>query len=592
MDIRAAAPPLTRALVVLVLCFCTVSGQGGEPPPVSPGHSAHWYQPARSGEGWVLEVLNPESALLYWFTYDEQGEQRWLMDLGEIRENQIIFSELRRPHGGRFGPDFDPDDVAREIVGEAVMALADCDTGTFEYSAFGQSQVIEIQRFTRTAALACGEFSDDDPDPRAGLSGSWYDRSHSGEGYTLQWMTNGRAVLVWFTYDTQGNQYWIIGVGDVEGKEIVVSDLHATRGARFGEDFDRDDVERFEWGELRLDLGCTAGDASYQSDISEFGGGSFNLSRLARLDTLDCDLDEPGPIPELDLDNAQWLLRSDSGPQLSELPAVSVGDAIYVGGGLYSLSANSLEFWRYRPASNQWSRLADLPAARDHAMMAAYDGKVYLFGGYRVPIGSPSDSAWRYDPAADRWDILDNMPASMAAGGAAVLDGRIYVMGMFAGSMYRYDPVTAVWSMVPVGDTVPRDHSALVAYDGELWLLGGRDHVTGSTHNQVSVFDPTSGALRTGPPMRSSRSGFAATVLDGHIVAAGGERFNPIGIVSTAEVYNPHTGEWQSVASPPVAVHGAGAAVVDGKVYMILGSTVPGNIVNPGHVQVLEIPEG
>ena len=33
--------------------------------PIQPGHSAMWFDPARSGEGWIVGILSEESAALY-----------------------------------------------------------------------------------------------------------------------------------------------------------------------------------------------------------------------------------------------------------------------------------------------------------------------------------------------------------------------------------------------------------------------------------------------------------------------------------------------------------------------------------------------
>src|SRR5690606_4143986 len=96
------------------------------------------------------------------------------------------------------------------------------------------------------------------------------------------------------------------------------------------------------------------------------------------------------------------------------------------------------EFWRYEPAVDRWTRLADLPAARDHGMIAALDGSIYYFGGYRQAISSPSASAWRFDLSDGQWRSIADMPIARAAGGAAALDGKLYVSD--GRSMSIYDP--------------------------------------------------------------------------------------------------------------------------------------------------------
>ena len=52
---------------------------------VEPGHSAMWFDVSRSGEGWVLEVLPGDGAVLYWFTFDDDGNPRWLGGTSFIR---------------------------------------------------------------------------------------------------------------------------------------------------------------------------------------------------------------------------------------------------------------------------------------------------------------------------------------------------------------------------------------------------------------------------------------------------------------------------------------------------------------------------
>ncbi len=259
-----------------------------DPLTIRPGHSALWFNPDRSGEGWVLEILPDGQALGYWFTYDEDGNPRWLIGQGPIVGNEIQFNDLLAPVGGRFGPDFDPAEVERVRVGSARVVLSDCDNGWFEYDAYGQSQTIDLVRLSRTQGLDC-------PDPlppvnaHAGQSGTWFDPSHDGEGYTVQWLDDSQVLVMWFSYDPEGNQYWMLGMGSLEDGRIVMPEVLATRGATFGEAFDPDAVERFEWGAIEMSLDCLSGSADYQSVLPAFGSGSFELDRLTFLAGLDCE---------------------------------------------------------------------------------------------------------------------------------------------------------------------------------------------------------------------------------------------------------------------------------------------------------------
>ena len=124
---RSALSRLLSAAVLLIAgCLFALPAVSG---PVKPGHSAMWYQPERDGEGWVLEVLSGDRALLYWYTYDENGNQRWLQAVGDVVDEEsgqaIDFPELLVTEGAEFGPGFDPDDVEFQDVGEASMHFED-----------------------------------------------------------------------------------------------------------------------------------------------------------------------------------------------------------------------------------------------------------------------------------------------------------------------------------------------------------------------------------------------------------------------------------------------------------------------------------
>ena len=293
---------LQRALMRFVLVLAGLASASAQSMTIRSGHAGHWYAADRSGEGWVLELRDAGGAWLYWFTYDGQGRQRWLTAAGEIVTDgnggqRIDFAQLVVTRGARFGAAFDPDDVVREAVGSASFRFDTCDSGQFSYSAYGQSQTFAVQRLARVMGTRCetphGVTGREVAD-HAGQSGSWYDPAHNGEGYALHWETPNQAIVTWYSYDTQGNQYWMLGTGQLDSTgRIHFPDVHATRGARFGTVFDPDDVERFAWGTLTFELACDGGSASYQSVLPAFGNGTFDLTRLTRLHEVACPWRRP-----------------------------------------------------------------------------------------------------------------------------------------------------------------------------------------------------------------------------------------------------------------------------------------------------------
>jgi hypothetical protein len=267
-----------------------------QPQEINSGHSAHWYNPERNGEGLILEILSEDSALVYWFTYDEDGEQRWLLDIGTIQDNEITFPNLTVTRGGVFGDDFDPEKIERITVGHGKLTFDGCNEATWSYSAFDQAETIRVLRLTTTMGVGCQPINGIPGFPvqeYAGQSGSWFDPERSGEGYIVQWMSRDQAVVIWFTYDDEGNQFWLTGVGSRVDGRLHIPTLYSASGPSFGPTFDANLLELHEWGELTLDLSCSSGDASYASIRSEFGSGGYTLSRLTALAGPACPYQQP-----------------------------------------------------------------------------------------------------------------------------------------------------------------------------------------------------------------------------------------------------------------------------------------------------------
>ena len=89
-------------------------------------------------------------------------------------------------------------------------------------------------------------------DLTAGLNGNWWGGlSRNGEGVQVEIANGGGGTLVFvatiYSYDTEGNQIFLIAVGTVDGDTVEV-DVFITEGGRWGDDFDPKDVVESEWG--------------------------------------------------------------------------------------------------------------------------------------------------------------------------------------------------------------------------------------------------------------------------------------------------------------------------------------------------------
>ena len=268
--------------------------QEGDPFVIEAGTSSAWFDPSRNGEGFMLEILAKDRAVMYWFTYDNEGEQDWYIAVGDIRGNRILFPELIQASGGIFGPDFDPEMVTRTIVGSASFIFSGCDTGAMDWliDKDGNDRRhgrMNLLRLSRVMGIDCGNQSLPPDLDEGRLSGSWYDPAHSGEGYVLEILTDERVLVYWFSFDSLGNRRWFFGTGEISDGRLLFEEMFTTRGGIFGPGFDPAKVEVKPWGSLELDIDCESGSAGFSSTEEGFPAGSLNLSRLTTLDGLSCE---------------------------------------------------------------------------------------------------------------------------------------------------------------------------------------------------------------------------------------------------------------------------------------------------------------
>jgi hypothetical protein len=142
--------------------------------PVLPGRlSGSWYNPDQSGHGLSLEVVEGgERLLAYWFTFDDLGNQAWIIGDGTVDESGTSVTMDATLHtGGRFPPDFDPEDVEGTPWGTMTLAFEDCSNGTLswdsELAGFSDGEM-PVERLSTISGFGCTT-----PPPDSLLDNTW-----------------------------------------------------------------------------------------------------------------------------------------------------------------------------------------------------------------------------------------------------------------------------------------------------------------------------------------------------------------------------------------------------------------------------------
>lgn len=255
--------------------------------------SGAYFDSKRNGEGIFVEMLGPDTALVYLFSYRPNGDPFWALGVGRVVGNGIVIrrQDFMTTRGGVFGPGFDPDDVEFMPFADVAINFPDCRNTARKGSmaiepngSMGFGAVLaDLERLS--FILDCSSREALGP----GYSGSYFDPSHDGEGIILQVINATTVVVQWFTYDGQGNQYWIQGIGTLNGDTITVDEAFAYSGPRYGPSYDPGDLVPVTWGSITIEFnGCDAATFTYDSALAGFGQGTQEMQRLTTLLGVDC----------------------------------------------------------------------------------------------------------------------------------------------------------------------------------------------------------------------------------------------------------------------------------------------------------------
>jgi N-acetylneuraminic acid mutarotase len=286
-------------------------------------------------------------------------------------------------------------------------------------------------------------------------------------------------------------------------------------------------------------------------------------------------LTNPGPR-----DAPEWALLAPMPEGRGETTTAVLDGRLYVIGGLAGLVPRTSDAVAvYDPASDSWADGPSLPEPRHHTAAVALDGTIWLAGGAPgVDRWSPETNLWRLDAGAGAWTAATPMPEGRWGHRLVALDGRLYVVGGQGGSgaTLIYDPAADAWDTGAALEE-NRDHLAVVAVEGEIWAIAGRN---GGVRARVDIYDPAADEWRIGAFLPAPTSGAAEAAADGIILVSGGEDPSPVG----DGVFDRHwwldtaveEPGWRSLPRPPLAVHGAEGAVIDGRYYVVGGATRAG----------------
>jgi N-acetylneuraminic acid mutarotase len=269
--------------------------------------------------------------------------------------------------------------------------------------------------------------------------------------------------------------------------------------------------------------------------------------------------------------------------------ATTIGADVYVLGG--SKPGNLHRVLRFDTRSGKWDEPAQLPVGLNHSQATAYDGKVYLVGGY-LEGAEATNRGFELDPATGTWSELPPMKLARGGDAAAVIGDKLYVVDggpQFFGvadppppyaRLEIFDFKTRTWS-TGAPPPVAVHHVNATALGGKLYMAGGRVDTEAATADFLS-YDPARDRWTRLPDLPQGKVGSAGVVAaGGRIVVFGGD--DEVGwedgggsVSAAAWAIDPQTQDWTRLPDLHIERHAFGAAVAGNRIYAIAGSYCPG----------------
>lgn len=121
-----------------------------------------------------------------------------------------------------------------------------------------------------------------------GINGFYYNPSADGH-YVYVLETDFTTLLVWNTFDSEGNHAWVFGTGKLNNGISVVADTYINRSDGYSAATGPVGLATEHWGWIQVELtSCWDGIVRYQSELPEFGSGQFPIRRLAFAKQIGC----------------------------------------------------------------------------------------------------------------------------------------------------------------------------------------------------------------------------------------------------------------------------------------------------------------
>ncbi len=201
-------------------------------------------------------------------------------------------------------------------------------------------------------------------------------------------------------------------------------------------------------------------------------------------------------VEEYDPATDTWTKKANMPTPRRGLSTSVVNDRIYAVGGVGDGTLSVVE--AYSPATDTWVRKADMPTERSMLSTDAVNGKIYAIGGYywdaEQGMQTYCSTVEEYDPATDTWTKKADMPTAREGLSSSTVNGIIYAIGgeskesIALTTVEAYDPASDTWTSGADMSTARRRLSTSVVR-GRVYAIGGHPGLYPTVTGTVEELD-------------------------------------------------------------------------------------------------------
>ena len=224
----------------------------------------------------------------------------------------------------------------------------------------------------------------------------------------------------------------------------------------------------------------------------------------------------------------------------------------------------------------QWEYVEPMPTAREGLTVAELDGRIYAIGGRDDWFFTGLDVVEIYDPVTNSWTAGPAIRYPRIYASAAVHNGKIFLFGgrngfVLVNEIEMFDPAEGHWE--EIGYMFSREGLSATTYGDSIIVLGGKTSFVNYSPF-ANIYDPVNIVWGDSlPNYPILRAGHGAVAVGDSLYIMGGVGY---GMLSNVSVYDGH--EWQEGPELPLEIGNTGAAVLNGDIYLVGGTTDDGGI--------------